>query len=71
MNWQAISALVLAVGTLGAFTHWVVRTIVHQELETVREDISVLRAAVFNHVAHGEKPDEGAIRERMGYERER
>ncbi|MGH9475449.1 MAG: hypothetical protein ACRD1C_03850 [Terriglobales bacterium] len=62
-----ISALVLMVGTLGAFTHWAVRTIVRQEMEPLQQDITVLRAAVFNHLMHDQKPEERDIREKLGY----
>lgn len=64
---QLLTGIVAAAGLVGAVCTWAVRQIVRGELEPVRQDIAVLRGAVFNHLAHGESPDEAAIRERLGY----
>jgi hypothetical protein len=67
MNWQMITALAAASTALGGLLVWVLRNIVRGELEPVRQDIAVLRTAVFNHLSHGEEPDERHIREGLGY----
>ncbi|MGH9467914.1 MAG: hypothetical protein ACRD1Y_11225 [Terriglobales bacterium] len=68
MNWQAVTAIVTAVVALCGFVHWALDSVVRQQLEPIRQDISVLRTAVFNHLAHGELPQEHRIRQRLGYE---
>jgi hypothetical protein len=65
--WQALTAIVAAAGLAGAICLWAVRQIVRGEIEPIKQDIAVLRGAVFNHLAHGEIPDETDIRERLGY----
>lgn len=69
MNWQMITALAAAATALGGFLLWALRTVVRSELEPVRQDITVLRVAVFNHLSHDQQPDEAAIREGLGYGR--
>ena len=50
---------------------WVGRRIVREELDSkltpLRQDIEALRMATFNHLSHGEKPDEPQIRKLLGY----
>ncbi|HVA64309.1 MAG TPA: hypothetical protein VNF74_11340 [Terriglobales bacterium] len=59
---------VAAVGTAAAALYlWATRHIVRDELEPLRQDIEVLRVAVFNHLTHGETPDEDMIRRGLGY----
>lgn len=48
---------------LGSFFLWAIRNIIRQENAPLVEDISVLRVAVFNHLAHGETPEENKIRQ--------
>jgi hypothetical protein len=67
MNWQMITALAAAATALGGFLLWALRNIVRAELEPVRQDITVLRVAVFNHLSHDQQPDELVIREGLGY----
>jgi len=69
MNWQMITALAAGATAIGGFLLWALRNVVRSELEPVRQDITVLRVAVFNHLSHDERPDESAIREGLGYGR--
>ncbi|MGH3185080.1 MAG: hypothetical protein ACRDOE_24680 [Streptosporangiaceae bacterium] len=71
---DSVIAIVAALGALSGLYAWVTRAIVRAELEPVREnlarkaeDIAVLKAAVFNHLAHGNQPAEDQIREDLGY----
>lgn len=76
---DSVIAIVAALGALSGLYAWVTRAIVRAELEPVREnlarkaqDIAVLKAAVFNHLAHTnlpiKAPIEREIREELGYE---
>jgi hypothetical protein len=67
MNWQMITALAAGATAVGGFLLWALRNVVRGELEPVKQDITVLRVAVFNHLSHDEQPDEAAIREGLGY----
>lgn len=64
---EAIMAVCSAVALVGALCLWALRQIIRDEIEPLKQDIAVLRGAVFNHLAHGEAPDEPTIRERLGY----
>ena len=55
-------------GLIGAICLWAIRQLVRQEIEPLKEDVAVLRQAVFNHLAHGEQPDEAAIRRRLNHD---
>jgi len=57
----------LTMGGMVAIFAWTTRHIVRDELLLVRQDIETLRTAVFNHLSHGEAPDEGLIRRGLGY----
>ncbi len=64
---QLVTAAVAVAGGLCAVFLWATRHIVRDELEPLRQDIEVLRVAAFNHLTHGEMPDEGLIRRGLGY----
>ncbi len=65
---EMLTGIVAAAGLAGALCLWTVRQIIRDEIEPLKQDIAVLRGAVFNHLAHGEPPDEAQIRERLGYD---
>ena len=65
--WQILSGIAIVLTALGGFGLWVLRLVIRQELEPVKEDVHVLKVAAFNHLTHGETPDENAIRIRLGY----
>lgn len=64
-----MAAVVTVVGTAGLF---VLRLIIRSENERANRPlerrIAVLWEAVFNHLSHGEVPDEHAISRRLGLE---
>jgi len=64
--WLSLGGMAAVLSMLGAFGLWLLRQVIREELKTVKDDIQVLRAAVFNHLSHGEQPDEHAIREALG-----
>ncbi|MGH9416856.1 MAG: hypothetical protein ACRD01_09535 [Terriglobales bacterium] len=57
-----VTALAALAAALASGWQWVTRHIIRDEVGTIREDIEVLRVAVFNHLRHGDLPDEAAIR---------
>jgi len=70
-----LAPLVVVLGGVGAFFLWITKRVIHEELEAfslqylqpLKEDVTVLRTAVFNHLTHGERlPDEGALRRKLG-----
>ena len=70
-----LASFMVVVGGAGAFYVWITKRVIHEELEAfsqqhlqpLREDVTVLRAAVFNHLTHGERlPGEGPLREQLG-----
>jgi len=65
--WAGVGALVALATLLGSVCLWVLRAVIHQELEPIRQDLDVLRASVFNHMAHGEKPTEAHVRAALGF----
>lgn len=46
---------------------WADHGLQRHRIEPLRQDIEVLRVAVFNHVRHGGDPCEDHIREVLGY----
>lgn len=68
MNPAWITAGAAFCGTLTAGYLWTTRHIVRDEMAPLREDIEVLRLAVFNHLSHGDQPDEAALRKGLGYD---
>lgn len=62
----SITAGVAALSGLAALYAWTTRRIVREELQPLRNDVEVLRLAVFNHLSHGERPTEAELRGRLG-----
>lgn len=67
MNWAMVTAVVTALAGASGLLAWMARSLIREELAPVRQDIEVLRVAVFNHLRHGDEPVEGHIREVLGY----
>lgn len=67
--WAAVGSLVALATFLGTICLWVLRMVIRDELEPVRQDIETLKVATFNHLTHGDKPDEAEIRARLGFDR--
>jgi hypothetical protein len=67
MNWTMVTAVVTALGAASGGLAWAARSLIREELAPVRQDIEVLRVAVFNHLTHGDEPVEAHIREVLGY----
>jgi len=67
MNPTWVTAAAAVAGLAAGGCLWALRHIVRDELLPLRQDIEVLRMAVFNHLTHGEAAQEDAIRRRLGY----
>ncbi|HXR96986.1 MAG TPA: hypothetical protein VN709_04000 [Terriglobales bacterium] len=67
MNPAWITGLTAIAGLTAAGCLWVLRHIVRDELEPLRQDVETLRVAVFNHLSHDQPATETDIRERLGY----
>jgi len=71
-NWgQLVPALVAVAAAVAGFMVWAARNLIREELAPLRQDIEVLRIAVFNHLTHGGEPVEAHIREVLGYDERR
>lgn len=68
MNPSWLIALAAAGTCAGSAVLWSMRQLVRQEVQPLRQDIEVLRVAVFNHLRHGGDPVEEHIREVLGYD---
>jgi len=72
---QSLAGMAILLSACCTGCLWVGRRIVREELEDklnsalspIRQDIEALRMATFNHLSHGEKPDESQIRKALGY----
>ena len=74
MNPQLITATVAVAGAICTAYLWVTRKVIREEIaramrdevRPLRQDVEVLRVAVFNHLSHDQQPVETHIREVLG-----
>lgn len=67
--WLMLGGMAAVLSTLGGAGLFVLRLVIRAELAPIREQVEVLRTAVFNHLSHDEKPNEAEIRRTLGYGR--
>lgn len=67
--WLMLGGMAAVLSALGAAGLFVLRLVIRAELAPVKEDVQVLKIAAFNHLSHGERPNEAAIREKLGMKR--
>lgn len=72
---QDIIAVIALATSICTVYLWVTRQIIRSEIaramqhemKSVKQDVEVLRTAVFNHLSHDDTPVEANIREVLGY----